>query len=69
MSRLIGKPRAIDSPDDFKEMALDYINWVKDNPIEKTITASFQGVISYDKVPHMRGMTQFGLAAHMGIGL
>ena len=69
MSREVGKPRLIESPDDFKEMALDYINWVKSNPIEKTITASFQGVISYDKVPHMRGMTQFGLAAHMGIGL
>ena len=35
----------------------------------KTVTASFQGEISYLKVPHTRGMTQFGLAAHMGIGL
>jgi len=42
VSREVGKPRLIESPDDFKEMALDYINWVKDNPIEKTITASFQ---------------------------
>lgn len=64
-----GKPRAIDSPDDFLEMALDYIQWVKDNPVMKTITASFQGEISFRKVPHQRGMTQYGLASHMGIGL
>ena len=42
---------------------------LKNNPIDKTITTAFQGVISYDKIPHTRGMTQFGLAAHMGIGL
>ena len=35
----------------------------------KTVTAAFQGKISYRKVPHMRGMTQFGLASHMGVGL
>lgn len=64
-----GKPRAIDSPDDFLEMALDYIQWVKDNPVMKTITASFQGEISFRKVPHERPMTQYGLASHMGIGL
>ena len=65
----VGKPRAIDSPKDFEELAFEYIEWVKSNPVLKTITASFQGEISYEKVPHTRGMTQFGLASHMGIGL
>ena len=69
MKKDIGKPRIIESPEDFKNLAFDYIAWVKDNPIMKTITASFQGFISHKQVPHMRGMTQFGLAAHMGIGL
>lgn len=69
MSREVGKPRVIDSPADFEEMAFDYINWVKSNPMMKTVTAAFQGEISYRKVPHMRGMTQFGLASHMGVGL
>lgn len=64
-----GKPRAIESPEQFETMALDYIEWVKNNPVSKTITAAFQGVISYEKVPHSRPMTQYGLAAHMGIGL
>ena len=64
-----GRPNAIESPEDFERMALDYIDWVKNNPVMKTITASFQGEISFRKVPHTRGMTQFGLAAHMGIGL
>lgn len=64
-----GRPVAIDSPEQFEELALDYIDWVKNNPVMKTITASFQGAISYEKVPHARPMTQYGLAAHMGIGL
>ena len=64
-----GRPSAFDSPDQFRESAFEYIEWVKNNPIHKTITAAFQGVINYEKVPHMRGMTQFGLASHMGVGL
>lgn len=65
----MGKPRAIESPEQFEELAFGYIEWVKNNPVMKTITASFQGAISYEKVPHARPMTQYGLAAHMGIGL
>lgn len=66
---IVGKPRAIDSPQQFEELALGYIEWVENNPVMKTVTASFQGEISYLKVPHSRPMTQYGLAAHMGIGL
>lgn len=64
-----GRPLAIETPDDFERLAMQYINWVQQNPVDKTITASFQGVISYEKVPHTRGMTQYGLAAHMKIGI
>lgn len=64
-----GRPKSFESPEQFEELALGYIEWVKNNPVEKTITASFQGVISYEKVPHARPMTQYGLAAHMGVGL
>lgn len=65
----MGKPRAIESPEQFEELAFSYIDWVKENPVMKTITASFQGEINYLKVPHDRPMTQYGLSAHMGIGL
>ena len=65
----IGRSRTIESVEQFSELCNEYIQWVKDNPVEKTVTASFQGVISYERVPHMRPMTQMGLAAHMGIGL
>lgn len=64
-----GRNRLIDNPEEFEKKALDYMQWVKDNPVMKTITASFQGEISYLKVPHTRGATQFGLARHLGIGL
>ena len=64
-----GRNRLIDSPETFKELTQEYFDWVKANPVMKTITASFQGEISYLKVPHTRGATQFGLARHMGIGL
>ena len=65
----MGRPVAFETPEEFERKAMDYIQWVKNNPIMKTVTAAFQGVISYEKVPHTRGMTQFGLAAHMGVGL
>lgn len=64
-----GRPPAFETPEQFEAEALKYIEWVKNNPVEKTITASFQGNISYEKVPHSRPMTQYGLAAHMKIGL
>lgn len=69
MLDLGGRPPIYENPEDFKEKCLEYIDWVKNNPVEKTITASFQGVISHEKVPHMRGMTQFGLASYLGMGL
>lgn len=64
-----GKPRLIESPEQFEALALEYIEWVENNPVMKTVTASFQGEINYLKVPHARPMTQYGLAAHMGVGL
>lgn len=66
---VMGKPRLIDSPEIFEEIADEYMQWVKSNPVMKTITASFQGEISYLKVPHQRPMTQYGLASHLGVGL
>ena len=69
MADYFGRPRAFDSPEEFEKIGLEYIEWVKKNPVMKTITASFQGIISYEKVPHARPMTQYGMAAHMGIGL
>lgn len=69
MANEVGRPVAVDTPEEFERVAFEYIEWAKSNPVMKTITATFQGEISYLKVPHMRGMTQFGLAAHMGIGL
>ena len=64
-----GRNRLIDSPETFKELTQEYFDWVKVNPVMKTVTASFQGEISYLKVPHQRPMTQYGLAAHIGVGL
>ncbi len=64
-----GRPKAFESPEQFERLALEYIEWVRKNPVMKTVTASFQGEISYMKVPHERPMTQYGLAAHMGVGL
>ena len=64
-----GRPNLIESPEELEKLANEYMQWVKDNPVMKTITASFQGEISYLKVPHQRPMTQYGLAAHLGVGL
>lgn len=65
----MGKPRLFGSVEEFEKLAFEYIEWAENNPVEKTITASFQGVINARKIPHARPMTQYGLAAYMGIGL
>ena len=69
MADLGGRPVAIESPEQFEKLTKEYIEWVKSNPVQKTVTASFQGVISYEKIPHSRPMTQHGWAAHLGVGL
>lgn len=69
MAGVVGKPPSFNSVEEFEERCLSYIEWVKDNPVEKTITAAFQGIINYEKVPTSRPMTQLGLAVHMGVGL
>lgn len=69
MADLGGRPVAIESPEQFEKLTKEYIEWVKSNPVQKTVTASFQGVISYEKIPHSRPMTQYGWAAHLGVSL
>ena len=69
MEGVVGRPRAFESVEDFEEKTKKYIDWVKNTPVEKTITASFQGEISYLKVPHCRPMTQYGWASFLGVGL
>ena len=64
-----GRPLAFTSTDDFEKGCQSYVDWVRENPVEKTVTASFQGVINYEKVPHNRPMTVYGLSAHLKIGL
>ena len=69
MAVVVGRPRAFDNVEEFEEKTKQYIEWVKNTPVEKTITANFQGEITYRKVPHCRPMTQYGWASFLGIGL
>lgn len=65
----VGRPRVIESVEDFEIRTKQYIEWVKSNPVDKTITTAFQGEINYKKVPHCRPMTQYGWASFLGVGL
>ena len=69
MTVVVGRPRAFDNVEEFEEKTKQYIEWVKNTPVEKTITANFHGEIIYRKVPHCRPMTQYGWASFLGIGL
>ena len=62
-----GRPRAFDSVEEFEKGCKGYIQWVKDNPQKKTITAHFQGEIIDRRVDFLRPMTMWGLASHLGI--
>lgn len=62
-----GRPKRFETIEEFEQGCYDYIQWVKDTPQQKTITASFQGEITDRKVNFQRPMTIYGLATHLKI--
>lgn len=64
-----GRPPAFTSVEEFEKGCESYIQWVKNTPQEKTITAHYQGEIIDRRVNFLRPMTVHGLASHLGVAL
>lgn len=65
----VGRPPSFSSPDEMWERAVEYFKDCTDDKSLCEVKAfAFQGVITQDKVPRMRAMTQAGLCAYLNIG-
>ena len=55
------------NPTELWEKAVEYFEWVEDNPLWETQPFAYQGIIKDHKVPHMRAMTYDGLQLFLDI--
>lgn len=62
-------PRKITDPQKLHELCVEYFDYVENNPLYETVTASYKGMIEYGEVPKMRAMTIEGLCIHIGISV
>ena len=61
------KPKFSD-PDQIWQGALEYFQWVEDNPLYEVKPFAYQGKVIQEKVPKMRAMTMMGLCNFLDIG-
>ena len=61
-----GRPRKFPKPEDLWAAAIEYFEYVRDNPLYER-KAFANGFVA--DLPKMRAMTLGGLSTHMGIGL
>lgn len=65
----VGKPPAFKSPEDMKERAFEYFEWLKENQLRETKAFSSQGEVVYGEVEKLRPATQHGLCVFLNIGV
>lgn len=61
----IGRPKAFESTQQLWNEALDYFQWIKDNPLLETKLYGSAGKTKL--IPHMRAMTEIGFCLWSGI--
>lgn len=62
-----GREKIMASPDVMWAAALEYFQWVEDNPLYECKVFHYQGETTKTDVPVMRAMTLEGLATFMGM--
>lgn len=65
----VGKPPAFKSPEEMKERAFEYFEWLKENQLFETKAFSSQGEVVYGDIPKLRPATQQGLCVFLNIGV
>ncbi len=55
------------TPEDLWEKALEYFQWVEDNPLWEVKSYMYMGEMLHDKIPKMRAMTISGFCLFSGI--
>lgn len=62
-----GRKPKFESPEQLWDMAVEYFEWVEDNPLFERKSFQYQGDIVTDDVPKMRAMTLDGLHLFLDI--
>lgn len=65
----VGKPPAFKSPDEMKERAFEYFQWLEENQLKESKPFSSQGDVIYGEITKMRPATQHGLCVFLNIGV
>jgi hypothetical protein len=67
--RTRGQPPLFETPDDLWAAAVEYFEWVAENPLLAADTVKFQGRAKLVAVPKLRAMTINGLTLFLGISV
>lgn len=65
----VGKPPAFNSPEEMKERAFEYFEWLEENSLRESKPFSSQGEVIYGEISKMRPATQHGLCVFLNIGV
>lgn len=65
----VGKPPAFNSPEEMKERAFEYFEWLEENSLRESKPFSSQGEVIYGEIAKMRPATQHGLCVFLNIGV
>jgi hypothetical protein len=55
-----GRERIFSTPDDLWNAAIEYFNWVEENPLYEDELVKYQGAAEHESVAKMRAMTDIG---------
>lgn len=64
---LLGHPRAFETPEDLWNAAVEYFQWIEDNPLKEEKVFHSAGVIKKATISKMHAMTIGGLCLHLDI--
>lgn len=62
-----GRNPIFETDEQLWDAALEYFNWVEENPLYEAKAFSFQGEVTVENLPKMRAMTIKGLCIHLDI--
>lgn len=63
---MVGRPPAFNNPAQLYELAIEYFQWIEDNPLMEAKICSFQGINEIEELPKKRPFTLGGLCLYMG---
>ena len=64
-----GRKPTFATPDDLRNAACEYFEWVHNNPLTEYKAFAYQGEVTVEALPRIRAMTEAGLCFFLDIGV